>query len=60
MAKAYACRDRYTGADRDATLYFSGADRLVLDAGRVQPGQASYTNTGPTPTSYSRWFSIYY
>jgi ABC-2 type transport system ATP-binding protein len=53
VAKAYACRARYTGADRDATLYFSGTDRLVLNAGRVQAGQASYTNTGPTPTSYS-------
>ena len=52
-AKAYACRNRYTGADRDTTLYLSGSDRLVRRAGRVRPGQASYANVGAAPTSYS-------
>jgi ABC-2 type transport system ATP-binding protein len=53
VAKAYECRDRYVGADRDTTLFLSGGDRLVTRLGAVRPGQATYANAGPVATSYS-------
>jgi ABC-2 type transport system ATP-binding protein len=53
IAKAYACRGRYTGADRNQTLYFPGSDRLVGHAAGVSAGTASYANTPGAATSYS-------
>jgi ABC-2 type transport system ATP-binding protein len=53
VAKAFACTDRYTGADRSHTLYLSGNDALTPHHDRVRSGSASYANAGPTPTSYS-------
>ena len=53
VEKAYACRDRYTGDDRDQTLYFSGGADLRKSQASVETGQASYTNAPGAPTSYS-------
>ena len=53
VAKAYACRSSYTGADRNQTLYFSGDSRLRTVLAKVAPGSASYINTPGAATSYS-------
>ena len=53
VAKAYACRSRYTGADRDQTLYFSGDSQLRSLLSQVTSGSASYANSPGAATSYS-------
>ncbi len=53
VAKAYACRSRYPGADSDQTLYFSGDSQLRTSLSKVVPGSASYTNSPGAATSYS-------
>lgn len=53
VAKAYACRDSYTGDDLSQTLYFTGNEGLTKNASVVKRGSASYSNAGPAPTSYS-------
>jgi predicted acyl esterase len=53
VATAYACRSRYTGGDRNQTLYFSGDSRLVRRVSSVQDGGATYTNLPGVATSYS-------
>ncbi len=53
IAEAYACRSRYTGGDRDRTLYFSGDSRLRSRLSNVTSGKASYSNSPGAATSYS-------
>jgi predicted acyl esterase len=53
VAKAYACRDRYTGGDLTQRLNFSGSSGMRPAGARVVAGSSTYTNASGAPTSYS-------
>lgn len=54
VAKAYSCHRRYTGDNRNATLYFTGTNGLTKSPTKVTAGRSPFTTVMKgAPTSYS-------